>query len=444
MNALPSGHAPLSDRNDPPSVYAQAAPPPPATTPLTGRPHVGVAVIGAGFTGLSAALHLAEGGVDVAVLEAKEIGWGASGRAFGQVVPYLKIGHADILRHYGPQRGPRVIDAIAAGPDLVFDLIARHTIDCWAVRTGLLFAAHAPAGQRDLQRRTAYWQGRNAPVEMLEGAACAEAVGSSLYQAASLDRRGGNLNPLAYARGLARAATTAGAAIHTQTPVRGIARQNGQWAVDAGADGLTADTVVLATNAYTTQLWPGLRESIIPLRGHGFVSAPLSNNVRHSILPGRQSLTDTRRLFSGVRMLPNGRLHASAYGPISGPEPAADFRRVDGRIRRLYPQLGAVQWDETWTGWVAMTTDHVPRMHELAPGLFAGLGYNGRGIAAATLMGRELAARVRGAGDDDLVFPLTPVRPLSWNRAAPFLVGALARWYRMLDVVEELRFLPRH
>jgi glycine/D-amino acid oxidase-like deaminating enzyme len=436
-------YQPLSDRNDPPAVYARAAPPPPETTPLTGRPHVGVAVIGAGFTGLSAALHLAEAGVDVAVLEAKEIGWGASGRAFGQVVPYLKIGHADILRHYGPERGARVIDAIAAGPDLVFELIAKHKMDCWAVRTGLIFAAHAPAGRRDLERRTAYWQDRGAPVAMLEGAHCAELVGSSLYAAASLDRRGGNLNPLAYTRGLARAAVAAGAVIHTRTPVRGIARRDGRWAVEAGADGLTADAVVLATNAYTGDLWPGLRESIIPLRGHGFVTAPLSDNVGKSILPERQSLTDTRRLFSGVRMLPDGRLHGSAYGPISGPEPAADFRRVDARIRHLYPQLGTVQWQETWTGWVAMTTDHVPRVHELAPGLLAGLGYNGRGIAAATLMGRELAARVRGASDDTMVFPLVPVRPQSWYRAAPFLVGALARWYRVLDVVEELRFLPK-
>jgi glycine/D-amino acid oxidase-like deaminating enzyme len=435
-------HVPLSDLADPPAVYAQGAPPPPPAVALTGRPHVGVAVIGAGFTGLSAALHLAESGVDVAVLEAREIGWGASGRAFGQVVPYLKIGHADILRHYGRERGARVIDAIAASPDLVFELIARHGIECWAVRTGLIFAAHAPAGRRDLEGRTAYWQDRGAPVEMLEGARCAEAVGSSLYQAASLDRRGGNLNPLAYARGLARAAVAAGAAIHTSTPVQGIARRDGRWVVEAGADGLTADAVLLATNAYTTQLWPGLAESIIPLRGHGFVSTPLSDNVRRSILPGGQSLTDTRRLFSGVRMLPGGRLHASAYGPISGPEPAAAFSRVDARVRRLYPQLGAVQWDEAWSGWVAMTTDHVPRMHELAPGLFAGLGYNGRGIAAATLMGRELAARVCGASDEALVFPLVPVRKQPWHRAAPFLVGALARWYRVLDVVEELRFFP--
>jgi glycine/D-amino acid oxidase-like deaminating enzyme len=444
--------APLSDQADPPSVYTQAAPPAPPTSALTGRKHVGVAVIGAGFTGLSAALHLAEAGVEVAVLEAKEIGWGASGRAFGQVVPYLKIGHRDILRHYGPERGSRVIDAIAAGPDLVFELIARHGIDCWAVRTGLIFAAHAPAGRHELEARTAYWQQRGAPVEMLEGAACTAAVGSSLYAAASLDRRGGNLNPFAYARGLARAAVAAGAAIHPRTPVRGISRRDGRWVVDAGADGganrrgaagLTADAVLLATNAYTGGIWPGLRESIIPLRGHGFVSAPLSDNVQRSILPGRQSLTDTRRLFSGVRMLPDGRLHGSAYGPIGGPERAADFRRVDGRMRRLFPQLGAVQWQEAWSGWVAMTTDHVPRVHALAPGVWAGLGYNGRGIAAATLMGRELAARARGAGDDTLVFPLVPVRPLPWVRAAPFLVGALARWYRVLDVVEELRFLPR-
>src|SRR5271170_6056802 len=211
---------PSSDQADPPSVYTRAAPRAPPAVPLTGRPHVSVAVIGAGFTGLSAALQLAEAGVDVAVLEAKEIGSGASGRAFGQVVPYLKFGHEQILRHYGPDRGARVIDAIAAGPDLVFDLIARHGIDCWAVRTGLIFAAHAPAGRRDLESRTAYWQERGAPVEMLDGVRCAAAVGSTLYAVASIDRRGGNINPFAYARGLARAAVAAGAVIHTGTPVR--------------------------------------------------------------------------------------------------------------------------------------------------------------------------------------------------------------------------------
>ena len=272
---------------------------------------------------------------------------------------------------------------------------------------------------------------------MLEGAQCAETIGSSFYQAASLDRRGGNINPFAYVRGLAHAAARLGVTLHTRTRVRGLTRRDGRWLVDAGTAGLTADTVVIATNAYTGELWPGLRESIIPMRGHGFVTEPLSDNVRHTILPERQSLTDTRLLYSGVRMLPDGRLHASAHGPSFGPEPRPDWRRVDARIRRMYPQLGTVTWQQGWSGWVAMTTDHFPRLHELAPGLFAGLGYNGRGIAAATMMGRDLAALVRGAGET--VFPVTPLRPLGWHRFAPSLIKGLVQTYRVRDMINEYR-----
>jgi glycine/D-amino acid oxidase-like deaminating enzyme len=432
-------YQPLSDQSGPPDVYVRAAPPPPPTQPLDEWRHVAVAVIGGGFTGLSTALHLAEAGIDVAVLEAKEIGWGASGRAFGQVVPYLKLGEPAILRHYGTERGTRIIDAVAAGPDLVFELIFRHRIECWPTRSGLIFAAHSPGGRRDLERRTQYWQQRGAPVEMLEGTACAEAIGSPLYPAASLDRRGGNINPFAYVRGLAHAAAKAGATLHTRTAVRGLTRRDGKWAVDAGNAGVTADNVVIATNAYTTDLWPGLRESIIPMRGHGFVSAPLSDNVSRSILPHRQSLTDTRLLYSGARMLPDGRLHASAHGQSFGAEPRADWARVDARIRRLFPQLGTVKWQQAWTGWVAMTTDHFPRLHELAPGLFAGLGYNGRGIAAATMMGRDLATLVRGARDDATVFPVTPIRALRWHRIAPTLIRGLVQVYRVRDLMDEYR-----
>jgi glycine/D-amino acid oxidase-like deaminating enzyme len=177
------------------------------------------------------------------------------------------------------------------------------------------------------------------------------------------------------------------------------------------------------------------------MRGHGFVTEPLSDNVRRSILPGRQSLTDTRHLFSAVRVLPDGRLHASAHGPAFGPEQPADWRRVDARVRRLFPQLGTLRWSQGWSGWVAMTPEQFPRLHELAPGLFAGLGYNGRGIAAATMMGRDLAALVRGAADGMTVFPVVPLRPLPWHRAAPALVRTLVEVYRLHDMLDELRLL---
>lgn len=435
-------YQPLSDKAGPPDVYVRAAPPPPPppppTQPLEGQRSVAVAVIGGGITGLSAALHLAEADVEVAVLEANDIGWGASGRAFGQVVPYLKLGEDAVLRHYGAERGQRVIDAVGEGPDLVFELISRHRIECWAMRSGLIFAAHSPSGRRALERRTQYWQQRKAPVEMLDAARCAELIGSSLYQAASLDRRGGNINPLAYARGLAHAAVKAGAVLHAQARVRRLVRREKRWTIDVGNARVTADNVLVATNAYSPALWPGLRESIIPMRGHGFVTEPLSDNVRHTILPERQSLTDTRQLYSGVRMLPDGRLHASAHGPSFGPEPKPDWRRVDARIRRMYLQLGAVKWQQGWSGWVAMTTDHFPRLHELAPGLFAGLGYNGRGIAAATMMGRDLAALMRGGGDAT-VFPVVPQQPLGWHRIAPTLIPGLVQVYRVRDAVHERR-----
>jgi glycine/D-amino acid oxidase-like deaminating enzyme len=432
-------YQPLSDRAGPPDVYVRSAPPPPPTQPLEGQRSVAVAVIGGGFTGLSTALHLAEAGVEVAVLEAIDIGWGASGRAFGQVVPYLKLSEAAVVRHYGAERGSRVIDAVGEGPDLVFELILRHRIECWAIRSGLIFGAHSPSGQRDLERRAQFWQQRKAPVEMLDAARCAELIGSSLYAAASLDRRGGNVNPFAYARGLAHAAVKAGAVLHTQARVRRLERRDNRWIIDAGNASVTADNVVIATNAYSPALWPGLRESIIPMRGHGFVSEPLSDNVRHTILPERQSLTDTRQLYSGVRMLPDGRLHASAHGPSFGAEPKPDWRRVDARIRRMYPQLGVVKWQQGWSGWVAMTTDHFPRLHELAPGLFAGLGYNGRGIAAATMMGRDLATLVLGGDDEATVFPVEPLRPLGWHRIAPTLIRGLVQVYRVRDTLNERR-----
>ncbi len=432
-------HHPNADVAPPPRIYTGAAPPAPPNFVLDGPHETEIAIIGAGFTGLSAALHLAEAGASVTVFDAKAVGWGASGRAFGQIVPYLKRSEADILAHYGPARGERVLEAVANGPAVVAGLIDRLGIACGTVRTGLLFAAHTPKAAGALHTRAEFWQRRGAPVEMLDAAATRAAVGSSIYPTATLDHRGLHLNPFAYARGLAAGAEAAGARISTGTPVRALTRAGSAWRLDVGPYPVTAQAVIIATNAYSDDLWPGLAGSIIPLRGHGMVSAPLGDNVWQSILPGGQALTDTRRLFSGVRKLPGGRLHASLDGPVFGPESEPPRARLNARLARIFPQLGPVPWDEAWSGFVAMTPDHFPRVHALAPGLFAALAYNGRGIAAATLIGAELAARVRGADEADLVFPLSPLRPLTWRRFAAVPVGALLRVWRLRDTIDDMR-----
>jgi glycine/D-amino acid oxidase-like deaminating enzyme len=434
---------PSTDLADPPQAYRGRVPNVPAGDALDGMDRTAVAIIGGGITGLSAALNLAEHGVETVVLESRQVGWGASGRAFGQVVPYLKHDASQILDHYGPERGARIIQAVGDGPSLVGQVIDRYRIDCDVRRSGLIFGAHAPAGERTLQARAAFWQPRGAPVEILSTPATQAAIGSDYYKMALLDHRGIHLNPYAYTNGLAAVARAAGVKIVTGANVQSLSREGAVWRLRSGPQVLEADTVILATNAYSGALWPGLADGIVPIRGHGVVSGPLSDNLRRAILPGGQALTDTRRLFSGVRMLPDGRLHASIDGPAFGPEAPPDMAKLNARIGRLFPWLAPVQWQESWSGFFAMTPDHFPRVHHLAPNLFAGLGYSGRGIAAATMIGAELAARVRGVPDQDLVFPLSPLKPIRGRRFATVPIAALLAWWRLRDAIDDRQAVSR-
>ena len=427
-------YRPDADPHPLPAFYAGFAPPAPLTQSLTGTARANVVVIGAGFTGLSTALHLAERGISTCVLEAKTIGWGASSRNFGQVVPYFKHDQDHVRRHFGNERGERLIAAAGAGPDLVFSLIERHAMACGAERKGLIFAAHSRAGRRALEQRTEFWRARGAPVEMVEGKAAEALIGSRYYEACSLDRRGGTINPLGYVRGLAAAAIKAGARICTDTPAIAVEKRGSLWRIATPSGEVTADAVVLASNAYTSErLWPALRQSIIPMRAYQFVSRPLSENLRRTVLPQGQPLTDTRHLFSGARLHPHGRLQASGDGPAFRIGGEADFRKVNRRMGETFPQLGTLDWEFRWAGWVAVTYDQYPHLHELASGLWAGLGYSGRGIALATMMGREIAAHITRSDAQTTALPVTPLRPRLLTRFARPLVGSLLAYYRLAD-----------
>ena len=416
-----------------PPIYAGGTTPPLQAPQLQARIETDVAIIGAGFTGLSAALNLAKRPVSVTVLEAREVGWGGSGRAFGQVVPYAKHHEDHILQTYGPEYGPRVIDLLATGPDVVFDFIAKHNVACEPVRTGLLFAAHTGAAARKLEKRAKYWQARSAPVEILEGEALERVVGSSYYPLALLDRRGGCINPLGYAYGLAKAAIAQDVRLFEQSPVISIARSGTRWILKTPAGEVSAQSVVLATDAYTDHLWPGLRSAIIPIRAYHVVSAPLSENLRRSILPGGQSLTDSRHLYSGIRMRPDGRLHMSVDGPPFSNGGNAGYGLGTARAEALFPQLDGIAWENQVSGWVGVSHDQYPHVHRLADGVFAGIGLSGRGIAFGTLLGSELAKRVMGAPERDCALPLSPLRPMPGFMFTKALVWALINYYRIAD-----------
>lgn len=426
-------HHPLMDQKGfAGNAYAWNAPAAPSTAPLSGRARADIAIIGGGITGLSAALHAAERGASVVVLEANEIGWGASGRSFGQVVPYLRHDGEHALASFGAEQGERLVMAAGRGPDLVFGLIQRLGISCEINTQGLLIAAHTPAAAIKLQKRVAFWRDRMPGAEWLDADRIARAVGGGTYWGGILERRGGTINPLAYTRGLAAAGIAAGVRIHTGSIALRLDRRASGWEAHTAGGLVAADTVVLCTNAYTDGLWPGLAREIIPVRGYQLVSRPLREDVWKRILPGGQSLTDTRRLMSGLRKIDGLRLQTSGGVGLFGPHRAPLPARATRRVATLFPELADIEWETGWSGHIAMTVDEYPRIHELAPGLLAGLGCSGRGLALCSVMGRDLAALAFGQRRG-LCLPPTPLAPFRMATATKLAVSALAAVYSVRD-----------
>jgi glycine/D-amino acid oxidase-like deaminating enzyme len=433
-------HLPLhDDPRLPHTTYTNGAGTALGLSPLQGSQRADVAIVGGGIAGCSAALHAAEAGARVILLEANQIGWGASGRNAGHVPPATKHDPDEIVAHYGATAGQRIIDAAEQAPVVVSELIQRHTIDCEYSVPGIIMAAHTESAMRANEKRVRYWQGRGRPVELLDRRRAAEMIGSDYYLGAWLDRRGAKFNALAYVRGLARAATKAGALLHEDTRATKLERDGGRWRLQTQLGQVEADRVFLCTNAYTDDLWPGLRKTIVPVRAYQFASRPLRDNVRKSILPGGQPMTDSRRLLSGIRVHSDGRLQFGGQGPAFGRQRAPHLRETHGRLQRIFPQLGDLETDYWWTGFMAMNADNSWHIHELAPGLLAMLGCNGRGVALSTIWGRELARHAAGVPARDFVLPPSQPKRIWFHLVAKPLVSALIRYYALRDKIEVRR-----
>lgn len=436
-------HHPLHDEPRPPhTTYSAGAGKPLGLGPLQGHQRADVAIVGGGIAGCSAALHAAEAGGRVVLVEANQIGWGASSRNAGHIPPATKHDPDEIIARYGAAAGQRVIDAAEQGPTVIAELIARHGIDCDYSVPGIIMAAHTEKAMRAHARRVDYWQARGRPVELLDRRQAAEMIGSEYYLGAAIDRRGGKINPLAYVRGLARAAIKAGAALHEGTRAKRLERDGGKWKLATPQGEVEADRVFLCTNAYTDDLWPGLRATIVPVRAYQFASRPLRDNVLKTILPGGQPMTDSRRLLSGIRIHGDGRLQFGGQGPAFGRQGEPNWRATRDRLQRIWPQVGEVETEFWWTGFMAFNADNSWHIHELAPGLLAMLGCNGRGVVLATIWGRELARHAAGVPARDFVLPPSTPKRLWLHPVVQPLVSALIRYYALRDAIE-LRRLER-
>lgn len=424
----------------PPSIWADTAPPRNATAALTGDIETDVAVIGGGFTGLSTALHLARKGKTVTVLEAKAVGWGASGRNNGQVIPTLTAAEPDMfVARYG-EAGTRFANLIGNSASILFDLVRQEDMDAEAEQSGWFQPAHSPGRVRLSQARVDAWQRFGFPAEFLSGQQTADLLGSDFWYGGMLNPTGGHVNPLALARGMAKAAEHHGAVIYEDTPVTGWERKGASWIISTDQARITARAFVLATNAYTGELVPKLApklaKSIVPVLSWQMASEPVGSNVRASLLPGRQAVSDTRGDLRFFRY--NAQNQLITGGAVMGFWNMQDRVRAKaaGNLAQAFPQLGQTTMTHVWSGYIGMTWDRFPRVHKLGPDAWAWIACNGRGVALGTALGRELAEVVSGTPEQELALPISEPRPLPMHSLARKIAPTYLAWLKRKDATE--------
>jgi glycine/D-amino acid oxidase-like deaminating enzyme len=412
-------------QNDPLThgLWEMSARPAPPTSPLRGETRADVAVIGCGYTGLSAALRLAQAGARVVALEAVEIGFGGAGRNVGLVNAGMWLEPREIIKRLGPDYGERILSLLGGAPAEVFKLIETHAIDCELVRNGTLHCAVGGAGVAEIKERAQQWGERGAPVRMLSAAETAARIGAHVYPGSLLDMRAGTIQPLAYARGLGAAAIAAGAAIHTQSPVRSAERTGKVWTLTTDGGTVAADWIAVATDAYGGSPWPQGRREQIRLPYFNFATRALSADLQGAILPGREGCWDTKTILSSFRFDRAGRLVFGSVGALRRAGLGVHRAWAKRALAKMFPRIGAVEFDAQWYGMIGMTDDSLPRFHRLAPNVVTFCGYNGRGIGPGTVFGRVLADHIIGkVKESDLPLPVT-------EPDAPALPGLREAYY---------------
>ncbi len=424
----------------PSSLWAAVTPAGPDLPAVEGDIMADVVVIGAGFTGLSTALHLARAGIDVAVVEAAEPGWGASGRNNGQVIPTLTRPEPDdIVARHG-EAGERLVHLVRDCAQILFDTARAEGIDCEAEQNGWVQPVHSPGRMKIAERRVAQWAKVGAPVSLKSRAEMQAITGSDNWFGGWGNTTGGHINPLALARGLARAVLKHGGRIYARSPVETTERGGAYWFARTRSGTVKARALVLATNAYTgefsTRLAPRIARQVVPVFSWQLATTPLSDNVRKTIIPGRQAVSDTHRELYFARYDARNRLvtGGAILLPLRRRERMQPY--IAARLERLFPQIGPVKFDYVWNGYVGITRDFFPRIHRMGPDGFAWVGCNGRAVGLSVALGRELAKAVTGTPVSELALPLSDPAPLPGHAIARRLAPAMLVPYRYLDARE--------
>ena len=393
-----------------PSYYAASANPFPAQPRLVGEEQADVVVVGGGFTGLSAALHAAEAGYSVVLLEAQRIGWGASGRSGGQMIPGLRWSADELIAELGRSRTAELLGLVNSAGDLVRQRIARHAIAC-DLRHGHFNAAakpkHLDAMRRELDTLQVLLGYAGALI--VSKADQTDFVGSPRYHGGMIDMNGGHLHPLNYALGLASAALAAGVRIFEDSAA--VQVDHGSPVRASTAQGsVTARHAVLAADSWMGDLVPGLARMTMPVINYNVATAPLDPALAHSLMPTGAAVADSRFVLNYYRLSADNRLIFGG-GEKYSPRPPADVAGfVRPYLEQVFPQLKGVTIDYAWGGSVGLTLNRLPQFGRIGNSFYAH-GWSGHGVVLTTLAGDLIAQAMRGHAERFDLFAGLPARP---------------------------------
>jgi glycine/D-amino acid oxidase-like deaminating enzyme len=415
-----------------PFWWEAAAPEALAEAPLPRE--VDVAVVGAGFTGLSAALELVRAGRGVLVLDSDRPGEGASTRNGGMIGSGHRVGLGRLTRRYGRQTALRLLEEGLAAQDFTMDLIAREQIACHLVRSGRFRgawrAAHYDAMGREIETLQ---KAIGLEAEMVPRAEQHREIASDAYHGGVVYHRHGGLHPGLFHSGLMRRVLAAGGTVAGSAPVAAIAHEGGRLRLDTARGRVSARDVVVATNGYTGPLTPGLRRRLIPVPSYMIATEPLPGGTVERLIPARRMIVESRRRHCYYRPSPDGlRILFGGRASLTTIEPRAGARILHRLVIGVFPELSDVKVTHAWRGFVAFSRDMLPHLgrHD---GLHYALGYNGSGVAMAPYLGHKIALQVLGRPEGRSPFDATPFPTIPFYTGRPWFLPALELAYRWRD-----------
>lgn len=433
----------MSDIGDttahPPSWYAATAPARPPAPPLEGTARYDVCVVGGGYTGLSAALDLAARGYKVVVLEGRRVGWGASGRNGGQVIGGYNLSPGTLRQRFGEPAARALWDLGVEAKTQLSERIDRHAIDC-DLAWGYLTAATRPRHMTDLadQAREGREWGDHG-LRMVDRAGLAEIVDCPRYLGGLVDSGSGQLHPLKYALGLARAAEAAGVVIHEGSPVMAI-DSGPRPAARTDRGRVDADFLILAGNAYlgadAPGLAPELQRRIMPVLTYMLATEPLGAERARRLIPSGYAVADANFVLNYYRRTPDHRLLFGGGVSYSGRQMPGERDALARTMRHYFPGLSDVGVAYFWGGAVAITRNRLPHVGRLSPTTYFAHGYSGHGVALTGLCGRLLAEAIAAQSRRLDVMAAIPHAPFPGPRScrAPLLALAMT-WFRLRDLI---------